>query len=151
MTTQIAIDKSTNGQSIEFGRTSVVQPTDDTQAHRIAKEKEQLTKVQRQEETRLNQEKKQQEQAEAKVSEPLASEIEDAIETITEFMSLPLRSVNFKQDDGSDKTIIKVFDADTKELIKQFPSDEVLEIAQRIVELRQDVDRKTGILLDEKV
>lgn len=80
-----------------------------------------------------------------------ASKIEEAVATISEFMSLPIRSVNFTQDDGTDKTVIKVFDSENKELIKQFPSEEVLEIAQKIVDLRQDVDNKAGILLDESI
>lgn len=77
--------------------------------------------------------------------------LEDAVEVIADFMNLSIKNVNFAKDDGSDKTVIKVFDSESKELIKQFPSEEVLEIAQRIVELRQDVGKKTGILLDEKV
>lgn len=84
-------------------------------------------------------------------SQEEAAKIEAAVATISEFMSLPIRSVNFTQDDGTDKTIIKVFDSENKELIKQFPSEEVLEIAQKIVDLRQDVDNKAGILLDESI
>lgn len=80
-----------------------------------------------------------------------ALELKDAVETIASFMNISSRNVNFQQDDSSDKTIIKIFDSNTKELIKQFPSEEVLDIAKKIVELRQDVGAKTGILLDEKV
>ena len=149
MATQIAIDKSTNSQQIEFGRTQNIQSSEE-QTQLEKKQVEKLTKIQEQEAlARANVEKEDNRKEDN--TESLTADIEEAIETITEFMSLPIRSVNFKQDDGSDRTVIKVFDADTKELIKQFPSDEVLAIAQRIVELRQDVDRKTGILLDEKV
>lgn len=85
------------------------------------------------------------------VEELNQEDIEKAIEVVSNFMDLPIRSVNFAQADGVDKTIIKVFDVESKELIKQFPSDELIEIAQKITELRQDVGEKTGILLDEKV
>ncbi len=78
-------------------------------------------------------------------------ELEAAVEVIAEFMNLPVKNINFAQDDASDKTVIKVFDSESKELIKQFPSEEVLEIAKKIAELRQDVGNKAGILLDEKV
>ena len=64
---------------------------------------------------------------------------------------MPLRTVNFTQDDGSERTVIKVYDTDNNELIKQFPSEEILAIAQRIVELQQDISEKTGILLDESI
>jgi flagellar protein FlaG len=77
--------------------------------------------------------------------------IDEALEVIADFMQLSSRNINFQQDDASDRTIIKFFDSESKELIKQFPSEEVLEIAQKIVKLRQDVGEKTGIFLEEKV
>lgn len=80
-----------------------------------------------------------------------APELEQAIEIISDFMQLSTKNVNFQQDNSSDKTVIKVFDGESKELIKQFPSEEILDIAKKIIELRQDVGAKTGILLDEKV
>ena len=77
--------------------------------------------------------------------------ISDAMKTISEFISMPVRTVNFTQDDGSEKTVIKIYDSTNNELIKQFPSEEILLIAQRIVELQQDISQKTGILLDESI
>lgn len=77
--------------------------------------------------------------------------ISDAMKTISEFISMPVRTVNFTQDDGSEKTVIKIYDSTSNELIKQFPSEEILLIAQRIVELQQDISQKTGILLDESI
>jgi flagellar protein FlaG len=105
------------------------------------------------EEKRVNNSSKLEATAEEQLvkNEANAKKIDEAIATVAEFMSLPIRSVNFTQDDGTDKTIIKVFDSENKELIKQFPSEEVLAIAQKIVDLRQDVDSKAGILLDESV
>jgi uncharacterized FlaG/YvyC family protein len=47
--------------------------------------------------------------------------------------------------------VIKVFDGESKDLIKQFPSEEFLDIANKILALRQDIGLKTGILLDEQV
>lgn len=91
---------------------------------------------------------------EDKSSESLAEEasiVSDAMKTISEFINMPIRTVNFTQDDGSEKTVIKIFDSENNELIKQFPSEEILSIAQRIVELREDVSKKTGILLDESI
>jgi flagellar protein FlaG len=78
-------------------------------------------------------------------------QLKDAMSTISEFLNLPIRSVNFAQHEGSDKTVIKIFDTENQELIKQFPSEEILSIAQRIVELQQDVGARTGILLDESI
>ncbi len=79
------------------------------------------------------------------------SEIEKAIEVIAEFMKVTTQNVNFYKDETSDKTVIKVFDSESKDLIKQFPSEEFLDIANKILALRQDIGLKTGILLDEQV
>ena len=78
-------------------------------------------------------------------------EIEKSFDEISEFMNLYNRNVNFSMDEKSDRTIIKVFDSDSRELIKQFPSEDLVKLAQKIRELRQDVDLKSGIFLDEKV
>ena len=77
--------------------------------------------------------------------------VSDAMKTISEFINMPVRTVNFTQDDGSERTVIKIFDSESKELIKQFPSEEILSIAQRIIDLQQDISQKTGILLDENI
>jgi flagellar protein FlaG len=77
--------------------------------------------------------------------------VSDAMKTISEFINMPVRTVNFTQDDGSEKTVIKIFDSESNELIKQFPSEEILSIAQRIIDLQQDISQKTGILLDESI
>lgn len=79
------------------------------------------------------------------------SEIEEAIEVIADFMKVTTQNVNFYKDETSDKTVIKVFDGESKDLIKQFPSEEFLDIANKILSLRQDIGLKTGILLDEQV
>ncbi|AZQ85522.1 hypothetical protein EKO29_16920 [Colwellia sp. Arc7-635] len=107
---------------------------------------------------RVNQFKEQQEITQKMLKEEEASSaqekplvIDEALELISDFMQLSSRNINFQQDEASDKTVIKFFDSDSKELIKQFPSEEVLEIAQKIVALRQDVGEKTGIFLEEKV
>jgi flagellar protein FlaG len=79
------------------------------------------------------------------------SEIDEAIEVIADFMKVTTQSVNFYKDETSDKTVIKVFDGESKDLIKQFPTEEFLDIANKILSLRQDIGLKTGILLDEQV
>jgi flagellar protein FlaG len=79
------------------------------------------------------------------------SEIEEAIEVIADFMKVTTQNVNFYKDEISDKTVIKVYDGESKDLIKQFPSEEFLDIANKILALRQDIGLKTGILLDEQV
>ena len=105
-----------------------------------------------QQENALTENKEQDEKKQTDAELLLESEVvSDAMKTISEFISLAVRTVNFTRDDGSEKTVIKIYDAESKELIKQFPSEEILAIARRIIELKQDISQKTGILLDESI
>lgn len=77
--------------------------------------------------------------------------LNEAIAVVSEFINQPPRNVNFTKDDDSGKTVIKVFDNESKELIKQFPSEELISIAQKIQALHQEVGEKAGILLDKRI
>ncbi|MFB0979500.1 MAG: flagellar protein FlaG [Alteromonadaceae bacterium] len=102
--------------------------------------------------TQINQEElTEDKKAEEKKALDQSVNVSDAMKTISEFINMPVRTVNFTQDDGSEKTVIKIFDSESNELIKQFPSEEILSIAQRIIDLQQDISQKTGILLDENI
>ncbi|WP_181901695.1 flagellar protein FlaG [Thalassotalea euphylliae] len=79
------------------------------------------------------------------------AELSEALETVSSFIEPQIRNVNFTQDDSSGQTVIKVVDAQSQELIKQFPSDEILELAERIKGLQDEIADKTGILIDDKV
>jgi flagellar protein FlaG len=141
MASQVSIDKGVASQFSDFG--NIANPTTNDAVDKNALALEQQKVAQR----------KAAEDA-AKEKQNTSSDQEDvrsAIEIIADFINVAPRSVNFQQHEESEKTIIKVFDNDTQELIRQFPSEEVLEIAKKIVALREDVGRKTGILLDEKI
>lgn len=145
MATNSIADKTANSAFPEFNTPLAGQPVEVESTNRAAATKvseiaeaEQAKKL----EAKAAEEKSQQEQD---------AELDEAIEVVADFLNITSRSVNFQLHDESEKTVIKVYDNDTQELIKQFPSEEVLEIAKRIVSLREDVGRKTGILLDEKV
>jgi flagellar protein FlaG len=87
----------------------------------------------------------------ADISDEKGLELDDAIEVVAKFMQLSTQNVNFEKDEKSAKTVIRVFDTESKDLIKQFPSEEVINIANKILELRQDIGIQTGMFLDEKV
>lgn len=80
-----------------------------------------------------------------------SEELEQAIAVVADFINQPPRNVNFTKDNDSGKTVIKVIDNESKELIKQFPSEELISIAQKIQALHQEVGEKAGIFLDKKV
>ena len=78
-------------------------------------------------------------------------ELASAIETVARFIEPQIRNVNFTQDDTTGQRVIRVFDAESDELIKQFPSEEILELAERIRGLQEEIVDRTGILIDDKV
>ncbi|MBA6264335.1 flagellar protein FlaG [Colwellia sp. Bg11-12] len=86
-----------------------------------------------------------------KVDKNTEEALDAAIEVVSSFMNQPPRNVNFTKDNDSGKTVIKVFDLETKELIKQFPSEELISIAQKIQTLHQEVAERSGIFLDKRI
>jgi len=95
--------------------------------------------------------KKYLETEEVKTKNDTEAQLEQAIAVVSEFMNQPPRNINFTRDSDSGKTVIKVFDIESQELIKQFPSEELISIAQKIQALHQEVGEKAGILLDKTV
>ena len=61
-------------------------------------------------------------------------------------------SVNFEIDGDSDQTIIKVVDAETKEVIRQIPNEEMLTISKKIKSIQngEESDLISGLLFDRK-
>ena len=77
--------------------------------------------------------------------------IEEAISLVQDYLDKNQRGVSFSLDASTDKTIIKVMDTKNKELVKQFPSEELLRIANKIMELDKELTDKVGIFLDSEV
>ena len=84
--------------------------------------------------------------AESKPAEkPPASEdqLKDAIKAANDFVQPINNAVEFSLDKESDKMIVKVVDTATKEVIRQFPSEEMLALAQAL-------DKIQGLLIKQK-
>ena len=85
------------------------------------------------------------------VEEVTEEQIEEALETVSDFLSNSYKHVGFSSDDSLGRTIIKVTDKQTQELISQFPSEKALEIAAKIKNLHTEVEDVSGLLLDKHV
>lgn len=60
-------------------------------------------------------------------------QVEESVKRVTESLkSVTSNNLEFSIDDSTGKTVVKVVDASTKELIRQIPSEEMLAIAQAI-------------------
>lgn len=87
-------------------------------------------------------------QTEQSVSQPQKAEanrqeLEDAVKQVNDFLKPINNSIQFNLDDDTGKTIVKVIDVATKDVIRQFPSEEMLSIAKAI-------DKVKGLLLQQK-
>ncbi len=60
--------------------------------------------------------------------------VENAVSKLNEYVQSTARTLNFQVDDESGKTVIKVYDRESDQLIRQIPNELVLELARRLNE-----------------
>ena len=80
-----------------------------------------------------------------------ADELGEAVENINQFVNSQGRTLNFSVDEESGKPVVKVIDFETKEVIRQIPSEEVLTMAKAIKRLQEDLGSATGLMIDKKI
>lgn len=85
------------------------------------------------------------------VAELSKTELQQAIDVVNQAVALEQRSLSFSIDDVSGRSVIKVIDFETEELIKQIPSEELLKVAQDIKRLQEEMGQSIGLLIDNKV
>lgn len=70
-----------------------------------------------------------------KAAEPADDEaVENAVSKLNEYVQNTARTLNFQVDDESGKTVIKVYDRESDQLIRQIPNELVLELARKLNE-----------------
>ena len=76
--------------------------------------------------------------------QPRLEQVERAVESMKQLIEAKApNSLSFAIDSDTGKTIVKVSDAQTGEMIRQIPSEELLEIARSL-------DKLQGMLLQQK-
>ena len=70
--------------------------------------------------------------------------LQSSIDALNEFIKPQNTSLEFSIDDESGTVVVKVTDKETKEVIKQFPSEEALDLAKAL-------DKLKGLLVQQKV
>ena len=68
------------------------------------------------------------------------AEVERAVQRLTELMSETKRSLRFRIDELSGRTVITVLDETTNEVVRQIPSPELLAVMRHL--------ERVGVLLD---
>ncbi len=69
-----------------------------------------------------------------------AADVEEAVQHLAELVSQTQRSLRFRVDETSGRTIITVLDAETNEIIRQIPPPELLAVVRHL--------ERAGALLD---
>ena len=65
-----------------------------------------------------------------------------SIESFNNFINTSLKTIRFKIDQASEKVVIQVFDTSTNEVIRQIPTEKILDLSLSFDSLK-------GILVDE--
>lgn len=76
--------------------------------------------------------------------QPSAEELKSAVATINQAVQQSNLNLEFSVDTDTDRTVVRMVDTSTGELIRQFPSEATLEISRGIDQFQQ------GLLLTQK-
>ena len=81
------------------------------------------------------------------VKQPTATskEVSSAVEDISKHIQNIQRNLSFTIDEDSGSTVVKVIDTESDEVIRQYPTEEILEIRRHLSEMTGD--ELTGILV----
>ena len=80
----------------------------------------------------------------AKEAAPSKKDVEEAVAKLNQSVQSRAQSLEFSIDNDSNRTIVKVIDQSTKEVLRQIPTPEALQIAKSI-----DA-RSGGLLVDQE-
>lgn len=79
----------------------------------------------------------------AQKAEATRDQLQEAVQRVNDFVQPFNNGLQFSLDDDTGKTIVKVIDKTTDEVIRQFPSEEMLNIAKAL-------DTMKGLLIQQK-
>lgn len=73
---------------------------------------------------------------------PQPAQVEAAVKSVNRHLQLASRGVEFSIDEGSGRAIVRLVDSETKQVLRQYPSEEMLSIARSL-------ERLEGLLLHQ--
>ena len=83
-------------------------------------------------------------QAQDQTKEVTAEKAQEVVEQLNKHAQAVNRDLLFSVDDDSGRTVIKVINSDTAELVRQIPSEEVLKLSETI---RETLENNTGVIV----
>lgn len=75
-------------------------------------------------------------------------QLREAMNKVSSYMQNVQRNLNFSIDDSTGQTVVKVIDAESEEVIRQFPSEEMLALARHLSEMNGE--SVSGLLMQSK-
>lgn len=82
---------------------------------------------------------------------PNAEQVTDALNVVNKAAVFEQRSLSFMLDETSGRSVIKVMNKETEQVIRQIPSEELLKVAQDIKRLQEEMGQSIGFLVDRQV
>ena len=83
--------------------------------------------------------------------QPTAREIESVVAKLSDFVQAVQRDLSFTVDDNTGDTVIVVRDSKTDEVVRQIPSEDLLQLAQNLRDLQEKLESSKGNLLEVRV
>ncbi len=81
-------------------------------------------------------------------TEVTKEDLEKAVSHLKDYVQSMKRDMDFSVDDTTGRFVVKVFDSETRELIRQIPSEEMLAISRHLVERMEEEESKKGFLIE---
>ena len=72
-----------------------------------------------------------------------AAEVKEAVQRLNVYVQTLRRDLQFRVDESTSRVIVTVVDSETKEVIRQIPTEEALSVARTL-------EQMAGVLLDTK-
>lgn len=81
---------------------------------------------------------------------PKAEDLQSAVLRLNEAVQSMQRNLEFTVDESTGRTVVKVIDKETSEVIRQIPSEEAMRLAQYMHERREEYGSGLGLMQEIK-
>lgn len=75
---------------------------------------------------------------------PSDRQLQDAVNRVSDLVRMMKRDLEFSVDESTGRTVVKVLDAESGEVVRQIPPEEVLAVAENLEEVRGMLFRGTA-------
>lgn len=84
------------------------------------------------------------------VSSENGADLSESLDAVNAFLQSKGTDIAFSIDDATEKAVVTVKDAASGDVIRQIPSEEVLNFAERMNDLQSDIGSQIGVLINRQ-